>query len=163
MDFFAVYAQVSISWAAFTGIVATLRQAGGIKFTREQYVMFRFFTEGSLVLLMVAMVAMMILQATTDKELAARLLCIYTTLSLITYVPFHVVRRIKSRISMVLFSKLVVVGYAILTSIFLISLTDYLWQPSFILVQTVLLYGLATNSVIFFIFISSYVQVEGEL
>jgi len=72
MDFFAVYAQVSRSWAAFTGIVAPLRQVGGIKFTREQYVMFRFFTEGSLVLLVVAMVAMMILQATTDKELAAR-------------------------------------------------------------------------------------------
>lgn len=160
MDFFIVYSEVCMAWCAFAGIVATLRTATGGNFTPEQWLMFRFFTECSIVLLMISMISIALLQADFGEEVVWRSVSIYTALTITFYMPFHLRRRMRLVATIHPFSRGVAVGYAILLLVMLVSLTEVWWEPSSIQVAVLLLYGLATNSVIFFIFLSSYVEVE---
>lgn len=160
MNFLLVYVQLMMAFIAFSTIVATLRQAFGGRLSPLQNLLFRFYVEAGFMQLLLAIIPIALIEHWPSQQ-DVWLLSTYSILVLTAlYLPFYVNRRRNIDVHVPLVSKMVMIGYGIAVAAMIVTAVELFWKPSLATTTYFLLWGLASNVVIFVYFLGTFVEVD---
>ncbi len=160
LDSLMTIAEVGIGFVAFSTIVAVLQQAFGKALTQFQILLVHFYIEVGLLNVGLALLPLVLFDIYHDPA-TVWTLEVYAIIFLTgTYLPAYVVRRWKIDAPTPLPSLVVMVGYAIITVLLVLTLIGGFWQPSKGIVAGYLLWGLSSTALIFVYFLSSFLKAE---
>ncbi len=161
IEFLILYCEVTIAFVAFATIVATLRQAFGARFTPLNYVLFRFYVEGGLLHLILAIFPIALSTIMTSEIQLWRLSTYAIIIVISTYLPFYIHRRRKVDAKIPWVSLVVMVGYCIAIIVMIVTATELFWMPSLLSTTYFLVWGLLSNIAIFVYFLGTFVEIHG--
>lgn len=162
MNFLFVYTQLMMAFIAFSTIVATLRQAFGGRLTPLQNLLFRFYVEAGFLQLLMAIIPMGLLETWPNQDEVWMFSSYSILVATALYFPVYINRRRNIDAKVPAVSKFVMVGYAIAVLAMLVTTTQAFWKPSLATTVSFLIWGLASNIVIFLHFLDLFVEIEGQ-
>lgn len=160
LDSLMTIAEVGIGFVAFSTIVAVLQQSFGRALSAFQVLLVHFYIEVGLLNVGLALLPLALFDIFSDPAVVWKIE-IYAIIFISgTYLPSYVVRRRKIDAPTPLASFLVMVGYAIISVLLVLSVVGDLWQPSKGIVTMYLLWAFSSSAIIFVYFLGSFLKAQ---
>lgn len=160
LDSLITIAEVGIGFVAFSTIVAVLQQAFGKALTEFQVLLVHFYIEVGLLNVGLALLPLVLFDVYDDPATVWKIE-VYAIIFLTgTYLPAYVVRRLKIDAPTPLPSLVVMVGYAIISVLLILTVIGGFWEPSKGIVTMYLLWTFSSTALIFVYFLSSFLKAE---
>lgn len=162
LDSLMTIAEVGIGFVAFSTIVAVLQQAFGRALNRFQILLVHFYIEVGLLNVGLALLPLVLFDVYGDAATVWKIE-VFAILSITAiYLPAYAVRRRKAKAPAALPSYIVMVGYAIISVLLVMTLIGSFWQPSQGIVTMYLLWAFSSSALIFVYFLGSFLKSEHE-
>lgn len=160
LDSLMTIAEVGIGFVAFSTIVAVLQQAFGKALTQFQILLVHFYIEVGLLNVGLALLPLVLFDIYHDPATVWKIE-VYAIIFLTgTYLPAYVVRRRKIDAPTPLPSLVVMVGYAIISVLLILSVIGGFWEPSKGIVTMYLLWTFSSSALIFVYFLGTFLKSE---
>ena len=157
-----ILAEVTTAFVAFAIIVASLNLTVGRKLSPFQKLLVHFFTESGLLALAVCLLPLVLWMFWQDEVVVARYTMIYQLLSASIYLAWYLRQRRKIDAPISLIPALVMIGYAVLIVVWVLTLSGAFWQPSLAIIAAGCLWALLSGALVFCYFLTSFVDDERE-
>lgn len=157
-DLLLVIAEIGIAFVAFSTIVAALQPIRGKKFTSYQILLVHFYIESGGLNVILSLLPIILWHFFHDEQLVWKLATAAIMFNSIIYLSTYVIRRRRVRAPTPSPSLFVMVGYFIWAILMALTLAGTFWQPSLAIVESHLLWGLASSGIIFVYFFGSFIR-----
>ena len=160
LDSLMTIAEVGIGFVAFSTIVAVLQQAFGKALNPFQVLLVHFYIEVGLLNVGLALLPLVLFDIYSDPATVWTFEVFAIIFLTGIYLPTYVVRRRKIDAPTALPSLVVMVGYAIISVLLVLTLIGGFWPPSQGIVTMYLLWAFSSSALIFVYFLSSFLKSE---
>jgi len=162
LDSLMTIAEVGIGFVAFSTIVAVLQQTFGRALNPFQVLLVHFYIEVGLLNVGLALLPLVLFDIYSDPATVWKIEVIMILGMTIIYLPTYAIRRRKAKAA-TLPSIIVMVGYAIISVLLVLTLIDGFWPPSQGIVTMYLLWAFSSSAIIFVYFLGIFLRSEEEV
>lgn len=160
LDSLMTIAEVGIGFVAFSTIVAVLQQTFGKALNPFQVLLVHFYIEVGLLNVGLALLPLVLFDIYSDPATVWTFEVFAIIFLTGIYLPTYVIRRRKIDAPTPLPSFVVMVGYAIISVLLVLTLIGGFWPPSQGIVTGYLLWAFSSSALIFVYFLSSFLKSE---
>jgi len=153
-----ILAEVTIGFVAFSAIVATLRYSLGKKLNPFQNLLAHYFIETGMMGVSVALMPLILWGFWQDEGLVATYSLLYNFIAVAVYLLVYLNQRRKINAPNTWASLFVRAGWVVWLVVVVITLSPFLWPPSFAIIAAGVLWNLASSAIIFASFLGTFLE-----